>query len=292
MTLREYGKWCEIRLGCFPTNMKREERRMADDSQASGSAVTVTREGVVALVRLNEPRSLNALSAAMKAGLAAAVEELIADDGVRAIVLTGEGRAFCAGGDIRTMTQNETVAVRRRMQASHQWVQRLLDCEKLILTAVNGVAAGGGFSIALFGDIVCAADDARFRAGFPGIGAVPDLAIAYLLPRAVGAIRAKDILLANEDISAAEGHRLGFVSRLFPAESLVERTLELATRLAEGPSVSFGLAKRLVARAHELPLEVFLEAEAFAQMTAFGSADFEEGVSAFMAKRKPVFAGA
>jgi len=255
-------------------------------------SVVVERRGAVALIRLNEPATLNALSAGIKAGMIAAVNSLTTDDTVRAIVLTGEGRAFCAGGDLRSMNQRQTVAVRRRMQASHDWVLRLLNCEKPVLTAVNGVAAGAGFSLALFGDIICAADDARFKAGFPGIGAVPDLAIAYLLTRAVGTLRAKDILLTNEEIPAAEAHRLGFVSRVFPAAELLERTLELATRLAQGPSVSFGLTKRLIARADELPLEAFLEAEAFAQMTAFGSADFDEGVSAFIGKRKPAFVGA
>lgn len=254
-------------------------------------SVLVERVGAVGLVRLNEPRTLNALSAGIKAGLSAAVNDLTVDPSVRAIVLTGEGRAFCAGGDLRSMDERRTVAVRRRMQATHDWVLRLLTCEKPVLTAVNGVAAGAGFSMALFGDIVCAAEDARFKAGFPGIGTVPDLAIAYLLPRAVGSIRAKDILLANEEIPAAAAHAMGFVSRLFAPQDLLARTLDLAQALARGPSVSFGLTKRLVARAHELPLEAFLEAEAFAQTTAFGSTDFAEGVSAFKDKRKAEFSG-
>lgn len=257
----------------------------------TSESVKLERTGAVALIRLNEPTSLNALSPTVKAGLAAAITQVIGDDAVRAIVLTGEGRAFCAGGDLRAMDERTGVAMRRRMQATHDWVLRLLTCEKPILTAVNGVAAGAGFSLALFGDIVCAADDARFKAGFPGVGAVPDLALAYMLPRAVGALRAKDILLTNEDISAVEAHRMGFVCRLYRGSELLERTLELAARLASGPSVSFGLTKRLVARAHDMSLEAFLEAEAFAQATAFGSADFAEGVSAFLARRPAVFRG-
>ena len=254
-------------------------------------AMIVERHGPVALLRMNEPRTLNALSGPLKQGFIEAVPQITTDPSVRAIVLTGEGRAFCAGGDIRSMDQRETVAVRRRMQTTHDWVQRLLTCEKPILTAVNGVAAGAGFSLALFGDIVCAADDATFKAGFPGLGAAPDLAIAYFLPRAVGATRAKDILLTNEVVPAARGYEMGFVSRLFPADQLLERTMELATQVANGPTVSLGLTKRLVARAHELPLEAFLEQEAYAQMTAFGSADFDEGVKAFREKRKAAFRG-
>jgi len=189
------------------------------------------------------------------------------------------------------MADRRPVAVRLRMQQTRAWILSLLNCEKLILTAVNGVAVGAGFSIALLGDIICAADDARFQAGFARIGAAPDLAIAYLLPRAVGAVRAKDILLTNEYISARSAHEMGFVSRIFSVPDLLPRTLDLAHKLASGASVSFGLTKRLVSRAHELPLETFLEQEAFAQMTAFGSVDFAEGTIAFMEKRKPKFRG-
>lgn len=255
------------------------------------SSVVVERHGAVALLRMSEPRTLNALSLSMKAGFIAAVADVTYDPGVRAIVITGEGRAFCAGGDIFSMDQRDAVVVRRRMQATHGWVQRLLSCEKPILTAVNGVAAGAGFSLALFGDIVCAAEDATFKAGFPALGAAPDLAIAYLLPRAIGMTRAKDVLLTNEVISARSAHEMGFVSRLYPSADLVARTLELAKQVASGPTVSMGLTKRLVARSNELSLEAFLEEEASAQAIAFGSADFDEGVKAFREKRKAVFNG-
>lgn len=257
----------------------------------AASSVMVERDDGVGIIRLNEPATLNALSAGIKAGMAAAVADLLPDRSVRAILITGEGRAFCAGGDIRSMNEHQTVAVRRRMQVSHDWLGKLLSCEKPIVTAVNGVAAGAGFSIALVGDVVCAADNARFKAGFPGIGAVPDLAIAYALPRAVGALRAKDILLTNREIPASEALMLGIASRIVPADELQVEALAVAKALAKGPSIAFGLTKRLIARAYELPLEAFLEQEAFAQMTAFGSDDFKEGVAAFQAKRKPEFRG-
>lgn len=254
-------------------------------------SVAVERLGAVSVIRLNEPQTLNALSPGIKAGLTAAVSSLVGDPETRVIVITGTGRAFCAGGDLRSMDDRRPVAVRRRMQASHEWVLRLLTCEKPVLTAVNGVAAGAGFSIALLGDIAYAAEDARFKAGFPGIGAAPDLALAYTLPRAVGAMRAKEILLTNREIGATEAKTLGLVAQVFAPESLMDEVMALAGRLAEGPSIAFGQTKRLIARSFELPLEAFLEQEAYAQMTAFGSADFAEGVAAFRARRKPEFHG-
>jgi 2-(1,2-epoxy-1,2-dihydrophenyl)acetyl-CoA isomerase len=260
-------------------------------ADASAAAVVSERDGPVAILRLNEPETLNALSPAIKAGLKATVLAALDDPAVRVIVLTGEGRAFCAGGDIRAMDERRPVVVRARLQALHRWLAALLTTEKPVVTAVNGVAAGAGLSLALTGDIVCAAHTARFKAGFPGIGAVPDLAVAYTLPRAVGLKRAADILLTNRDVTAEEALAMGLVSRLFAAEELMAGVLEIAHQLARGP-LSLGLTKRLLQGAFQQPLETFLEAEALAQATAFGSEDFAEGVAAFRGKRKPTFGGA
>jgi 2-(1,2-epoxy-1,2-dihydrophenyl)acetyl-CoA isomerase len=254
-------------------------------------AVIVRREGQVAIVTLNEPRSMNALSGPIKDGLAGNIPLLLDDPTVRCIVLTGTGKAFCAGGDIRAMDERGVTQVRARMERSYRWLFPLLAAAKPIVTAINGAAAGAGLSLALTGDVIVAARDARFKAAFPGLGACPDLGVAYTLPRAVGLPRATDILLTNREVSAEEAFAMGLVTRLVDADQLMAATLEVALALAAGPTQSLGLTKRLLRRAYELPLEGFLEQEAMAQAAAFGTEDFAEGVAAFRAKRKPAFAG-
>jgi 2-(1,2-epoxy-1,2-dihydrophenyl)acetyl-CoA isomerase len=254
-------------------------------------SVIVERDGAVAILSLNEPRSMNALSAGIKAGLESHLPALLCDPDVRALVIAGNGRAFCAGGDIRSMDERDTMAVRARMSRSYRWLTPLVRAEKPVLTVVNGAAAGAGLSLMLTGDIVVASSAATFKAGFMGLGAVPDLALAYMLPRAVGMLRAKNILLTNREIGAAEALSLGMVTRVVEPDALMPTALELAHGLAQGPTATQGLAKQLLLRSFDTSLEAFLELEGMAQAMAFGSADFAEGVAAFRGKRPPRFQG-
>jgi 2-(1,2-epoxy-1,2-dihydrophenyl)acetyl-CoA isomerase len=257
--------------------------------QNAGTAVEVSRQGGAGVIKLNEPDTLNVLSLAMRAGLAGGIESLLNDPDVRSVLIIGTGRAFCAGGDIRLMDVDDTAIIRIRLQSIHRWIVQLLRSEKPIVTAVNGIAAGAGFSLALLGDVVCAAENARFKASFLGIGAVPDLALTYTLPRAIGATRARDILLTNREVSASEALAMGFVSRLFPVDGLFARALELAQDLAASPTPSTGLTKRFLQGTFDLSLEALLEQEALAQAAAFGSSDFKEGIGAFREKRRAQF---
>lgn len=258
---------------------------------ASEPSVRVERDGAVATLALNEPKTMNAMSAGIKTGIEDNLPGLLADPQVRAIVITGTGKAFCAGGDIRSMDDRGTLSVKTRMTRTYKWLIPLLTADKPIICAVNGAAAGAGLSLALTGDLILASRDARFKAGFPGLGAAADLGLAYTLPRAIGYQRASDILLTNREVSADEAHAMGLVARLVEPEALMATTMEVARALAAGPTVSLGLTKRLLRRAYELPIEGFLEQEAMSQVVAFGSEDFAEGVAAFKGKRKPDFRG-
>ena len=252
------------------------------------NAVIVERREDIALLRLNQPQTMNALSPAIKQGLEMAVPQLMADSAVRCIVITGTDKAFCAGGDISNMADRSAPSVRARMHPSHGWVKLLLTGEKPVIAAVNGAAAGAGFSLAMMCDFVILADTAYFKAGFPGLGAAPDLGLALTLPRAIGMLRAKDILMTNRRVGAEEAVTMGMATRVVPSAALLDEALALAQSLAAGPATSLGLTKHLLNQAYA-PIAEFLSQEAMTQAIAFGSEEFGEGVAAFLGKRKPQF---
>ena len=258
----------------------------------SEGPVIVTRKGAVATIRLNEPKSMNALSAGISEGLTAALDKLIDDPEVRAIILTGTGEAFCAGGDIRNMGVKRAPAIRTRMQHRYRTlVSRLLKAEKPVITAVNGAAAGAGVSVALTGDIIIASKSAYFLTAFSRLGACPDLGLLATLPRAIGMARAKDMLLTSRKVAADEAWAMGLVSRVAEPDKLMEMAMETAENLAAAPTVTIGLMKRLLLRAYDPSIDEFLEAEGFAQAVAQSTEDFEIGFTAFREKRKPQFKG-
>ena len=257
-------------------------------------AVKIERHGAVAVLRLDDPTVMNALSPAIKAGMEAAVPKVLGDPGVRAIVLTGTGKAFCAGGDIRAMQDPEgrkAPAVRRRMQVTHAWSQALLDADKPVIAAVNGAAVGGGLALALLADIVIASSNAYFMSGYSKLGALPDLGVLQTLPWAIGSLRAKEMILLNRRYTAEEAVAIGLANRCVAPERLMAEALAAATEIADGPAAMLTMSKVMMKRAYETSVEEFFEREAIAQGVAFGSAEFAEGVEAFLAKRKPKFNG-
>lgn len=255
-------------------------------------SVTLTRDGAVAVLTLDRPGKLNALDHAMRRELAQRAHEVQADSTVRAVVLTGAGRAFCAGGDIAAMSARpDAVQARTWMRSANASTLALLAIEKPLIVAINGVAAGVGFSITLTGDVRLAAEDTRMIASFANVGLVPDGGGLWLLSRMVGLHRAKEMFLFAETIDATAARQLGLVREILPPGELLPAAMAMAHRLAAGPTRAFGLGKALAHRAVGLDLENHLELELAHQTLAMGSADHHEGIAAFLEKRAPRFPG-
>lgn len=254
-------------------------------------AVVLQHHGAVALIELNRPEIRNALNGELKAELERIVPALLGDKSVRSVLLTGNGTAFCAGGDLSSMRDRSPISMHSRMQRAHQWILLLANADVPIVTAVNGAAMGAGFGLALLGDIIIAADTARFQAGFPKVGAAPDFGLPWTLPRIIGMNRARDLLLSNRSVDAQEALAIGLVSRIVPAAQLRQEALALAEALARGPTFALGLTKTLLRAAQSNSMGEYLQTEGNAQSLAYGSDDFGEGVAAFLERRPPLFKG-
>jgi len=252
-------------------------------------------ENGVAWIRLNRPEARNAVNAPMREEFLAALLEARGDTAVRAVVLTGEGKAFCAGADLagaRGSSPASPGAIRDAMrQSSQRLIRALWELEKPTLAAVHGVAAGLGAHLAFACDLVIAAEEARFIEVFVRRGLAVDAGGAFLLPRLIGLQKAKELVFFGEDVTADEAHRIGLVNRVVPLASMLAAAREWAERLAAGPTFALGLSKRLLNRSLESSLETCLEEEALAQALVAQSEDMREGMLAFAEKRAPRFVG-
>lgn len=249
----------------------------------------------VSYLTLDRPDSLNALTPAMRDRLVELLTEASAAPEVRAVVITGTGRGFCAGADLRGgTTGGERLAgdVARTLRLGAQrLIASVLDCEKPVLAAVNGTAAGLGAHLAFACDLVLAVESARFIEVFVRRGLVPDAGGAYLLPRLVGPQRAKELLFFGDALPAAEAERLGMVNRVVPDGELGKTAREWATRLAAGPTRSLALAKQLVNASLDSDRTTAFTAEAAAQEINMATEDAQEGLRAFAERRAPEFRG-
>jgi 2-(1,2-epoxy-1,2-dihydrophenyl)acetyl-CoA isomerase len=244
----------------------------------------------VATITLNRPDALNALNATMRRELLAAFKAAARDDATRAVILTGEGRGFCSGADLRG---GETEREFRRVitQEYNPLITAIRELPKPVIAAVNGVAAGAGVSLALACDLVYAADDARFICAFVRIGLVPDSGLSRALVRALGRQRAAHLILTGEPLSSADAHAAGLVNAVVPAAELRATVDRVATGLAAGPTRAHAYAKRLITIAEDGTLAESLAAEAALQELAGRTDDHAEGVAAFGEKRDPRFSG-
>ena len=251
-------------------------------------------DGPIARIVFNRPKVLNALSVAAAEAFLRACKSIAADSGNRVVVIAGEGRAFMAGGDI-TAFQGPADEVLKHvptiMEPLHEGLDILAGLAQPVIASLHGPVAGAGMSIALSTDLAIAADTAIFTLAYSKLGTSPDGSSSWSLPRLVGLRKAMEIALLSDVYDAPEALRLGLINRIVPAADLASETDKLARRLAEGPTFAYGQAKALLRGSLDRSLHDQMEAEAAAFGACIGTADFAEGVNAFLAKRQPTFKG-
>lgn len=249
-------------------------------------------EGAVATLTLDRPEALNALTVPVKVALRDALESIAVDRDVRAVILTGAGRAFCAGQDLAERDEPDAAPLEVEVRERYNPIIRALrSMGQPVIAAVNGVAAGAGASLAFACDLRIASEEARFVLAFGRIGLVPDSGATWFLPRLVGPAKAAELALVGDPVDAAEALRLGLVSKVVPGDQLMSETRALAERLAAGAPLALGLTKGALQRSMTIDLDEALEGEAKLQGIAGASADHAEGLAAFREKRPPRFSG-
>lgn len=257
----------------------------------------VERDGGVAILTLDRPDALNAFDEALTSALAIGLTDAAQDGAVRCVVITGAGRAFSAGQDLRDRAATVAAGAELRLgdelrRRYHPIITTIRDMRKPVLAAVNGVAAGAALGLALSCDVRVAAGSATFRAAWSKVGLVPDAGSAYFLPRLVGWGRAFDIIFSGEPVTSEEALRIGLATRVWPDTEFAAAWRAYARELAAGPTEAYALTKEGLNAAWDRGLRDFLETEAALQDRAGRSKDYAEGVRAFLDKRPPRFTGA
>ncbi|UOF91160.1 enoyl-CoA hydratase [Fodinisporobacter ferrooxydans] len=243
----------------------------------------------VLTITFNRHDRLNVLSSTIKQEIMDCLREAQTDDSVKAIVLTGAGKAFCAGGDLNGFGGMDAVAAHQHMSQIGTIVSLITAMEKPIIAAVNGYATGAGCNLALACDIVFAAKSAKFCQSFRNVGLIPDGGGTYFLPRLIGPGKAKDLIFTGRMLTAEEAERMGLATFVVDDERLQSSVAEYARSLAAGPSVAIGMAKMLIHRSSQCSLDEMLEYERFAQALCMQTEDHQEGLLAFRQKRLPAF---
>jgi 2-(1,2-epoxy-1,2-dihydrophenyl)acetyl-CoA isomerase len=252
----------------------------------------VERDGPVATIVLDRPDALNALTVPLKEALLVALSDVDRDRTIRAVVLTGAGRAFCAGQDLRERLEPDALPLADEIRTRYNPVIRAMRAlPKPIVGAINGVAAGAGASLAFACDLRIAAEGASFLLAFGRVGLIPDSGVTWLLPRLVGGAKAAELALTGEPLSAADAERFGLVAKVVPAAEVVVVAQALAARLAAGAPIALALTKEAIESSWSATLDEQLETEAELQGRAGATADHREGIAAFLERRSPRFGG-
>ncbi len=259
----------------------------------SSSSVEIKIENNIAHITLNRPEVFNSFNREMAIKLQNTLDACEKDNKVRAIILTGKGKAFCAGQDLKEVTSSELNPGFKKILEEHYnpIITRIRNIEKPIVAAVNGVAAGAGANIALACDVVVAIEQASFIQAFSLIGLIPDSGGTFFLPRLVGFQKASALAMLGNKISAQEAERIGMIFKVFTAEAFEDEVQKLALKLANMPTKALGLIKKSLNQSLSNNLESQLALESKYQIEAAGTDDYAEGVSAFIEKRKPNFKG-
>jgi 2-(1,2-epoxy-1,2-dihydrophenyl)acetyl-CoA isomerase len=253
--------------------------------------LTVERDGAVARITLNRPDAANGITQELAAELGQAAYDCAEDSSVRAVLLTGAGRFFCAGGDVKEMVSYGDRAgaeLKKLADLLHRAVTTLARLDAPLIVAVNGVVAGAGIGLAVAGDLVLAAETATFTTAYTNVGLSPDGGTTFALPRLIGLRRTQELLFTNRRLSAAEALDWGLVTRVVPADELAGEAAALAQRIAAGPADSHRSIRRLLLETFDNSLEKQLELEARG-ISACADGDGREGVAAFVEKRAPKF---
>ena len=258
--------------------------------------IIYSKEDGIATITLNRPETMNASSDRMQEEWQAALRDANQDDEVKVIMVTGTGRAFCAGGNPRKLPRTAEVLVKELKPTPIRpdlggLLHVVSELDKPYIGAINGPAVGGGMDAASMCDIRIASERARFSMGYVRMGTIPAGGGAYLLPRIVGLPKACELIWTGDTINAHEALRIGYVNKVVPPDELMPATLELASRLAKGPSIAIQLAKRLIYRCLDLDPASALEAHQLALLIAANTEDSQEGPRAWVEKREPIFKG-
>ncbi|MEP3787255.1 enoyl-CoA hydratase/isomerase family protein [Ascidiaceihabitans sp.] len=259
-------------------------------------AVKVTRDGDVALIELNEPASRNAFSQDIRDGLRDAAAALTGDATLRAVVLTGTGGVFSAGGDLKAMLRRHKSGeeyshdtAKARMEALHNWFKQFCALPVPVIAAVDGPAYGAGFGLAMCADIVIASERAEFGASFAKVGAVPDCNLMWSLPRIIGLQKARELFYTARVVGATEAQALGICMEVLPPEAVLPRALEIAGMMQETSQLAFSLTKELTGRALQSDAETMLKLEAEAQAQCLTSEYHINAIGRFTEKKPPKF---
>ncbi|SET35011.1 2-(1,2-epoxy-1,2-dihydrophenyl)acetyl-CoA isomerase [Salinibacillus kushneri] len=245
-------------------------------------------DGVMQLT-LNRPDSLNAFSPDMMLGLKESMEEAKNDDSIHVIILSGAGRAFSAGGDVKTMGTSNPLATYNHIGNLNELILTMRNLEKPIIAAVHGYAAGAGFNLALACDMILAAEESKFVLSFSKVGLSSDGGGLYFLPRLIGPYLAKELLFTAEPITAEKAHSLGIVNHTYPLEEFKDQVERFANKIAAGPSEAYQFIKKIANQSYHSTLDEILELERISQATIVTTDGHKEGVQAFKEKREPDF---